>query len=1524
MGAEIDRLEIVVETEANKANQQLELMIENLNKVAKSIGGINFGKLKGASESVKEAGKAAEDSENKTRVFSSSMSALALHTNTSNSSLNKFAVTLGGYIAKTTIATNRTKNFVRALGRAHNSFFPIIRGAREAGKAVESSMDYIETFNYFNVTMGKIGKDFAVSMGDSGKESAETYARNFSDTLNDLTKKMTGYKVGGNGVLSLSNDMNLGLDPNQLMNYQASIAAVTNSLGLCGETSINTSKALTMLAADLSSFKNVNLKTVMTNIQSGLIGQSRALYKYGIDITNATLQTYAYKYGLTAAVSEMTQADKMQLRLLAILDQSRIAWGDQANTINSVANQYRIMKQQIQNVARAIGNLLMPAIQAVLPFVNGLLIATQRLLGFIGGLLGIDFSKIMDGISSGYSGFDAGDMVEDTGNVADNFDKANEKAKKLQKTILGFDQINKLNDNTDTSNSGGGSAGGAGGAGGIDLSKEIGNALANYEAVWNEAFEKSVNDAQVYADRICAVFNNMWSLIKSGDFEGLGEYIAGGVNLVFEKINSVFNWDTMGPTITTFVNGYTTAINSLVDEVRWDNIGNTIGDGINVITNTMYLYLTGIDWVNLGVAFATGLNSIFDSVDWEILGQTVGAWFMKLPKILYGFVTNFEWDELGIGIGTGINGALLEIDGEMLAEGINGLVNGILTTLRNIIETVDWGDVAKTVGDVLGNLDWGTLASIGLAVGAVKLAGAFGSLFSNAMAEALTKLLGAKLELVFKGIGPKLTGLKESFTGLFQAGGLFGNVSTGAFVGVVAGIALIVAGIIDLWKTSETFRDNVKNMLGIIGAAFLDAKQQIWDEGLKPLWESIKEMFNSLYEVYESSGIKDAFEEIVTVLGYIASVAISAVIKALGGFVKHVAKFANGIIDTLNLLLSFVKSFIKKHEKMIDGWKKIFGGFTEFLAGVFSGDWKRAFSGIQKIASGFSDVISELFSGLWKKIQEIFSPFVEYFTEKFTNAKESILLIFSAVSPFFKKIWEEIQKIYADPKGYFSEKFTAAYNAVTSAFKNINQWFKEKWDSIKSIFDPKTVEKHFSDGFTKAAKAVKSAFSDIGTFFKGIANNIISPIGKAVNGVISGINWVLSKVGSKTRISAWQVPKFAKGSNGISKDTLGMVNDQKGSTYKELIVPPNGNAFIPEGRNVMMPLAKGTKIMPANQTKALMENAPHFAKGIGDFFGGAWAKLNNFTGNVMDYIANPSKILQIAFDKFIDVSGMFEPISSIAKGMVNKIFDSASNFVKKIFDSTGAAGLKKAVNWAIGIANDNRHGYDQAYRWGNPDYDCSALVISAFEKAGIKLKSAGATTTANLYNVAKRIGFSDITGSVNRSNAGGMKLGDILLSRGNHTALYIGGGRVVQASSNERGGIRGGIPGDQSGREIYTGSYYNYPWTDVLRYAKAYAGGGFPQKGELFLARERGPEMVGRIGNRNAVVNNNQITESVKQAVVSGMMDVFMATNGFNGGGNNQPQTIYIEVKTENDEVLARAVKRGNEKLDYRFEPVPV
>ncbi len=138
---------------------------------------------------------------------------------------------------------------------------------------------------------------------------------------------------------------------------------------------------------------------------------------------------------------------------------------------------------------------------------------------------------------------------------------------------------------------------------------------------------------------------------------------------------------------------------------------------------------------------------------------------------------------------------------------------------------------------------------------------------------------------------------------------------------------------------------------------------------------------------------------------------------------------------------------------------------------------------------------------------------------------------------------------------------------------------------------------------------------------------------------------------------------------------------------------------------------------------------------------------------------------------------------------------------------------------AINIANDDRHGYSQYNRWGYPDYDCSGLVISVCERAGIPVKTSGATYTGNMYSVFIKCGFKDVTNSVNLRTGAGLKRGDVLLNPRRHTEIYIGNCKTVGAKIDEVGGIVGRRKGDQTGREICVSWYQNYPWTCVLRYA---------------------------------------------------------------------------------------------------------
>lgn len=197
---------------------------------------------------------------------------------------------------------------------------------------------------------------------------------------------------------------------------------------------------------------------------------------------------------------------------------------------------------------------------------------------------------------------------------------------------------------------------------------------------------------------------------------------------------------------------------------------------------------------------------------------------------------------------------------------------------------------------------------------------------------------------------------------------------------------------------------------------------------------------------------------------------------------------------------------------------------------------------------------------------------------------------------------------------------------------------------------------------------------------------------------------------------------------------------------------------------------------------------------------------------------------------------------------------------------------EKAAQWMISTANNPMHGYDQKYRWGERgDYDCSSAVITAWETAGVPVRLAGASYTGNMLSAFKKCGFDDVTKTVNLRSGAGLLRGDVLLNRKSHTAMYIGGGQIAQASINEKGTAVGGAPGDQTGREFLIRSYYNYPWDYVLRFHDA--SGRTIKKTDADIAREvirgvwgNGSDRIRRL--RNAGYNPEEIQRLVNKMIL--------------------------------------------------------
>jgi hypothetical protein len=606
---------------------------------------------------------------------------------TSSNSLQK---TLYGVSTSARTATKSSWNLASAIGKFYATYFMVIRGSKKLIEAIKSTTDYIEAFNYQAVAFGKIGSEWDKDYEKYGYDNATAYTESFQSRVNNTLGKLSGLKVNvQGGLLEESGAKNLGLNIQEITQHASQLASVTNSLGQTGEATTAITKSMTMLAGDISSLFNVDYSTVAQNLQSGLIGQSRALYKYGIDITNATLATYAYNLGISKSVSEMTQMEKQQLRVLAILDQSKVSWGDLANTINSPSNMLRQFSNNMKEVGMVAGQLFIPILSKVMPIVNGVTIAIKRLLVGLASLMGVK----IDFESFGQSGYkDTSDGLED---ISDGYKDVADSAKKATLSLMGFDEINKLQDDTSSSK---GSSGGGGGST-IDLTDDIAKAAAEYEAAWNKAFANMENSAVAWADKIEKALEPVRKIFK--DF-AIGDFYAAGQD-TSNLVAGIFNWFAKA-----------------IDDVPWYTIGHNIGE-----------YLAGLNWLEI--------FSSLGNVLWQAIKAAIELWsgsFTAAPieTTLITAIAALKFTGLGsvlkkklvTVIGTSIKGALKSFGTGSIISGIGGL----LTT---------------DIGTIIGA---GTATEIGLTIGAGIVGGIVAAIAGFNLGNWLNeKLTGEKIDM---------------------------------------------------------------------------------------------------------------------------------------------------------------------------------------------------------------------------------------------------------------------------------------------------------------------------------------------------------------------------------------------------------------------------------------------------------------------------------------------------------------------------------------------------------------------------------------------------------------------------------------------------------------------------------------------------------------------------------------------------------------------------------------------------------
>lgn len=965
-----------------------------------------------------------------------------------------------------------------------------------------------------------------------------------------------------------------------------------------------------------------------------------------------------------------------------------------------------------------------------------------------------------------------------------------------------------------------------------DMSKKTGAGITGWEELGNSigkalkgVFEKI--DFGTIADVFVLGFNGIFDFLKGFNaekpFEGLGTKISTALNKIIMELDPV----TAGTSISDFVTGLLGEFVIIAEQTDWSEFGRKIGE-----------LLESIDWGTILAQIGTILSEVFGGLIDGLSETTVGKVVLFIAQLALAFK------------GKSILNSVDELTG-----GIGGKFSGLSSI---------FGSSSKQATDAATTLETATSTSGGfLDLFGGKLKGLAGKFANSAVATGgFTALLESMNNQSKATAGNGMTALLTTLDKLKDQGeitddqfnDMYSTLTTAQSKGIefedsmsYVRDSLDKAGVSSeefeetLSNTLDDLGESSKNKAKIIGAGIADGTKEGMEEKADEVREKtegiggkIIKWFKDLLGIHSPSTV---FEEIGrnTLLGF-----NNGLDGESGGTLSKISSFASDILSNIDVSDEIYGFFSNALTNIEEDYSEVPGWFGT----TFTNAYDNVTSSWQFANAWFGDK--------WKSIKKVFDPTAQTFKTWFNNAYSGVQAIWKPVNSWFQGKWSEVKTVFNPTASTFKSWFLNAYKNVKNVWNSVNTWFQGKWTAVKNVFGD--VQSFFKNGFQKAYDAVKNIWNGLGGLFKSIANNAFKPIKTLVNGVIKGVNWVLDKVGSNKRVSEWGGVKFAKGSNGIPQNTLGVVNDQKGATYKELILPPNGKPFIPKGRNVMLPLQKGTKIMPANQTKELMKSLkiPKFASGIGDFFGSAWNAVKNFTGDVFDYLTNPEDIVKIAIDKFASLTEFVEPWLSVAGGMINTVLSGIVDFIKGIFD-----GIVPKV-----------------------EYNPSEGVEQWRQLAKYALQLEGQYTEANLDRLLMQMG-TESSGNPNAINNWDINAQRGTPSKGLMQVIdptfksYARPGYdtdIWDPLSNILASIRYTVSRYGSLANGWKGHGYakgigQITMADLFGAIPKLAGGGVVMPGQLFVANERGPEIVGRYRNRTTVVNNDQVVSSVSSGV---------------------------------------------------------
>lgn len=755
--------------------------------------------------------------------------------------------------------------------------------------------------------------------------------------------------------------------------------AMSNGMGIAQEAGKNMSLQLTALAGDMASFYNVGQDIAQTALNSIFTGETESLKKFGIVLTETNLEAFALSQGIKKSYQSMSQAEKVALRYNYVLNATKNAQGDFARTSGSWANQIRLLKEQWTQFLGILGSGL---IKILTPMVKAL---NQMLASLIS--IGNAITKVFGGKTTNNMSTTIKDSAGSAGDLDAGLGDANESAKKLSRTIAGFDELNVLNPKEEEKKPDSGNTGSDIGAGNIadfkidetqteGVKTRLEQFVKDCQEILNK-WQSTIPKLEINFDTEKAL-SNLQNIGKNllDTIAGWGSFV---ITIGIDIANDL-DIGRLGNDILGLVEAFTELASSITGAVvpaleNFYNVGlSPLVQAIGEVADSMITWATGIikgwsDW------FTTNKDNIAQ------FGTTLGEIVEPISKII-GNLLKITWDVLANALTIindalqGIATSLINMKPETLKSIITDLLliaGGTLTAkaflniqdgLMGFVTGTDqagnaWKGLKQIIKEGNSEGDLGYFITEPFKLAFEKLDMIFFTPFKTALNTHLFTPFKSILDAMrvewtasMTAIGSSGGGLQilESTVKSVGAGfsRLWAIISAHPFALLAVAVTAVIALLVHLWNTNEEFRNSIQdlwnNNLKPTIDKIINVLKELWEEHLKPLVDRIKELWEntlkpSLTDLWDT--VKDVWDKLSVVLGEIikvVGVVISTVLGVLVGGVEMIASIIGGIADVLT-------------------------GIIDFLTGVFTGDWEKAWTGIKEIVLGILDAISGVFEG---------------------------------------------------------------------------------------------------------------------------------------------------------------------------------------------------------------------------------------------------------------------------------------------------------------------------------------------------------------------------------------------------------------------------------------------------------------------------------------------------------------------------------------------------------------------------------